>query len=119
MEEAIAENYDRILWDEVRKITKYKDELPRMMDRQTGTEEISKIFADKYEALYNTAATIIIWTSLKKKLIQILQKNFPNDLVQSNNRYSITVKELKDAVVILKLGNKEGNRLFKLFQVWF
>ena len=53
MEEAIADNDDRILWDEVRKMTKSNDELPSMMDGQTGTEEISKIFADKCEAFYN------------------------------------------------------------------
>ena len=37
-------------------MTKFKDELPSMMDGHTGTDEISKIFADKYETLYNTVS---------------------------------------------------------------
>ena len=35
------------------KNTKSNDELPSMMDGQTGIDEISKIFADKCESLYN------------------------------------------------------------------
>ena len=37
-------------------MTKSNDELPSMMDGQMGTNDISKIFADKYETLYNTVS---------------------------------------------------------------
>ena len=53
MGEAIAQNNDRVLWDEVRKINKTNHDLPNMMDGITGTEEISNIFGDKYKTLYN------------------------------------------------------------------
>merc|ERR1711874_391071 len=105
MGEAIANNNDRMLWDEVRKMTKFKDELPSMMDGHTGTDEISKIFSDKYETLYNTVSyNKHDMDKLKKEIDSNIAKECPNGLVQSNNRHSITVKELKKYVNMLKLG---------------
>ena len=43
MGEAISNNNDRVLWDEVRKFSKSSHELPSMMDGITGTEEIANI----------------------------------------------------------------------------
>ena len=40
MAEAIFENNEQKLWDEVRKITKSNDELPSMMADQTGVVKI-------------------------------------------------------------------------------
>ena len=113
MGEAIANNNDRLLWDEVRKMTKSNDELPSMMDGQTGTDEISKIFADKYETLYNTVSyNKQDMDKLKKVIDSNIAKECPNGLVQPNNRHSITVKELKEAIDMLKLGKKEENGLY-------
>ena len=113
MGEAIAKNNDRLLWDEVRKMTKSNDELPSMMDGQMGTDDISKIFADKYETLYNTVSyNKHDMDKLKREIDSNIAKVCPNCLVQSNNRHSITVKELKHAVVMLKLGKKEENGLY-------
>ena len=113
MGEAIAKNNDRLLWDEVRKMTKSNDELPSMMDGQTGIDEISKIFADKYETLYNTVSyNTQDMDKLKKVIDTNIAKECPNGLVQLNKRHSITVKELKDAVDMLKLGKKEENGLY-------
>ena len=53
MGEAISQNNDRVLWDEVRKINKTNHDLPNMMDGITGTEEISNIFGDKYKTMHN------------------------------------------------------------------
>ena len=52
--DAIAENNDRLLWDEVRKMSKTNNELPRVMDDHSSVEEIKYIFANKYDILYNT-----------------------------------------------------------------
>ena len=49
---------------------------------------------------------------LRKEIDSHIARECPNGLVQSNHRQSITVKELKDAVVMLKLGKKEENRLY-------
>ena len=54
MAEAISTNNDRVLWDEVRKMSKTSNNLPNAMDGITGTDEISSIFVDKYDALYNS-----------------------------------------------------------------
>ncbi len=53
MADAISTNNDRVLWDEVKKMTKTNNNLPNIIDGSTGIEEISDIFAEKYETLYN------------------------------------------------------------------
>ena len=53
MADAISMNNDRVLWDEVRKMTKTSNNLPNAMDEVNGTDEIASLFADKYDALYN------------------------------------------------------------------
>ena len=113
MGEAIARKNDRMLWDEVRKMSKSSNELPSMMDGQTGIEEISKIFADKCETLYNSVSyDNHDMDNLKKEIDTHIEKVCPNDLVQTNCKQNITVKELKDAVGMLKWGKKEENGLY-------
>ena len=92
-----------------------------MMDGQTGTDEISKIFADKYETLYNTVSyNKHDMDKLKKEIDSNIAKECPNGLVQLNNRHSIIVKELKDAVDMHKLAKKIRKWIiFKSLQVWF
>ena len=86
-----------------------------MMDGQTGIDEISKIFADKCEVLYNSVSyNNHDMDKLRKEIDSHIAKECPNGLVQSNHRQSITVKELKDAVVMLKLGKKR--RKWTLFK---
>ena len=113
MGEAIAGKNDRVLWEEVKKMTKSSNELPSMMDGQTGIDEISKIFADKCETLYNTVSyDNHDMENLRKKIETHIENVCPNDLVQTNHKQNITVKELKDAVEMLKLGKKEENGLY-------
>ena len=113
MGEAIARNDDRVLWDEVRKMTKSTNELPSMMDGHTGIDEISKVFADKCETLYNSVSyDNHSMDNLKKEIDSHIENVCPNGLVQSDYTHSITVKELKDAVGMLKLGKKEENGLY-------
>ena len=42
--EAVSENNDRVLWEEVRKMSKTNKELPTMMDGLSSTEEITDFF---------------------------------------------------------------------------
>ena len=53
MGDAVSENEDRVLWDEVRKITRANKDLTISMDTYDTVEDISKLFADKYDMLYN------------------------------------------------------------------
>ena len=54
MGEAVANNNDRCLWDEARKMSRETNKLPTMMDGITDEVEISNIFSDKYKTLYNS-----------------------------------------------------------------
>ena len=54
MGEAVANNNDRNLWNEARKMSKSSNKLPTMMDGITEETEIANIFTDKYKALYNS-----------------------------------------------------------------
>ena len=56
MAEAISTNNDRVLWDKVRKISKTTSSLPNNMDGITGADQISSLFAEKYDALYNSVS---------------------------------------------------------------
>ena len=53
MADAVSENEDRVLWDEVRKITRANNDLTISMDSYDTVEEISNLFADMYDMLYN------------------------------------------------------------------
>ena len=113
MAEAISENNERKLWDEVRKMNKSNDELPSMMDDQTGVVEISKIFTDKYDNLFNSVSyDNNDMKKLYREIETCIANECPNNQVQLIPRQSISVKELKDAVMNLKLGKKEENGLY-------
>ena len=47
MGEAVSSHNDRVLRDEVRKITKTNNNLPNIIDDKTEVEEISNIFVGK------------------------------------------------------------------------
>ena len=56
MAEAISDNNDRVLWDEVRKYSKSNNDLPNGMDGHSKVEEITDTFTDKYNTLYNSVS---------------------------------------------------------------
>ena len=113
MGEAIAENDDRKLYDEVNKMTKSNNELPSMMDGQTDIEEIAEIFGDKYEALYNSVSyNNHDMNKMYKDIESRIANGCPSRPMQSKHAHSITVKEVKEAAMLLKLGKKEENGLY-------
>ena len=93
MGEAIAKNDDRKLYEEVKKLTKSNNELPSMMDGQTGIVEISKIFGDKYEALYNSVSyNNHDMNKIRKDIETRIANVCPSCQMQSHHTHSITVK---------------------------
>ena len=56
MGEAISNNNDRLLWDEVKNMSITCNNLPNIIDDKTEVEEISNIFAEKYDTLYNSVS---------------------------------------------------------------
>ena len=110
MGEAVADNNDRLLWNEVKKISSTNNKLPTAMDGCTDTDEISNIFAGKYENLYNSVGyQSQDLERLTKDIEQRIQSGCPTN---ANHVHNISVKEVKDAVALLKSGKKEENCLY-------
>ncbi len=88
-------------------MSKTNNNLPSFIDGITGIEEISDIFADKYDALYNSV-------SYSQNDLSILMRNIDTQItnVCPNHSHTITVKEVKNALAKLKLGKKEESGLF-------
>ena len=111
--EAVAENNDRVLWDEVRKMSKTNDELPNVMDDHSSVEEITDIFANKYDILYNI---VNYNTDDMKRLSDNIDARIENGCnengVTNDHTHTITVQEVKDAICQLKQGKKEENGLY-------
>ena len=113
MGEAISENDDRILWDEVRKLTKTNKSLPKMMDGLTNSADITEIFSEKYKTLYNTVGYNI---QELQRLTESINSRIDNGCTDNSestcHNHMITVKEVKDAIDALKQGKKEENGLY-------
>ena len=107
MADTISKNNDRVLWDEVRKITKTSNNLPNAMDEVTGTDEISSLFADKYDTLYNSVS----YNMNEMNRLENEIKSHIN-IGCSDHIYNIYLQEVKDGISKLKLEKKEENGLF-------
>ena len=107
MGEAVSNNNDRVLWDEVKKMSNTSNNLPNIIDDKTEVEEISNIFAEKYDLLYNSVGYSV--NELERLKIDI-NEHIENK--SANHSHSISVKVIKDALSKLKLGKKEENGLF-------
>ena len=80
------------------------------MDGCTGTDEISNIFKDKYENLYNSVGYQS--QDLEKLTKDIEQRINDGCPTSTNHVHNISVKEVKDAITLLKSGKKEENCLY-------
>ena len=107
MGDAIATNNDRALWDEVKKMTKSNNNLPNVIDGTTGIDEISNIFAEKYDTLYNSV-------SFSQQDLCALTRDLASRITNAGttNTHNISVQEVKKAIMKLKLGKKEECGLF-------
>ena len=107
MGEAVANNEDRCLWDEARKMSRSSDKLPTMMDGLTDKLEIANIFTSKYKSLYNSVGyNKHDMELLRKKIDTKIANNCSNNTEKSDHNHIITVKEVKDAVDMLKNDKK-------------
>ena len=114
MGEAIAKNNDRVLWDEVRKMTKTTHDLPNMMDGIAGTEEIANIFGKKYKTLYNSVSYNM---QNMKNLENKIESHIRAECKKTSK--TISVQEVKDAIEKLKLGKKRRKWIiYKSFCIW-
>ena len=56
MAQALLEDKSRNFWDEVRKVSRNADNIPNLVDDVAGDEQISELFREKYESLYNSVS---------------------------------------------------------------
>ena len=111
--EAISDKNDRVLWDEVRKMTKTNKDFPNMMDGVTNENDITDIFAGKYKTLYNSVSyNKHDLCRLSAEIDSRIDENYPNDANNSHQVPNITVQQVKNAVLELKQGKKEENGLY-------
>ena len=103
MGEAVANNNDRCLWDEARKMSKETNKLPTMMDGITDEVEISNIFSDKYKTLYNSVGySKRNMNILRKEIETKISNGCASNPEQSDHSHLIMIKEVKNAIDMLK-----------------
>ena len=107
---AVANNNDRELWKEVKKISGSNYKLPNAMDGHTDIGEISDIFAEKYKSLYNSVG-------YNSQELDILIKDIEQRIdtgcpISSNHVHTLTVQDVKEAARLLKSGKIEENCLY-------
>ena len=113
MGEAVSENEERTLWEEVRKISRTSNELPQMMDEYSTVEDISGLFANKYDTLYNSVNyNKHAMNRLSTDINSRIDTGCTNNDNIPNHPHSITISEVNDAIIMLKHGKKEENGLF-------
>ena len=107
MADAISENEDRKLWEEVRKITRANNELPKIMDDCDTIEDISNIFAGKYDMLYNTVSyNNQDMSRLAADINVLIETKCPNKANSLNSSHTIMITEVREAINKLKHGKK-------------
>ena len=110
MGNAVANNNDRELWKEVKKIYGTNNKLPNAMDGHTDADEISDIFAEKYKSLYNSVG---YHSHELDRLIKDIEQRIDIDCpISSSHAHTITVHEVKEAARSLKSGKMEENCLY-------
>ena len=112
MGEAVAENNDRSLWAEAKKMIKSNNILPNTIDGEDDSSEITKIFCEKYDSLYNSVGySSQDMNKLVEDINSRIEIELQNTVVTNNKKEFITIKEVKTAISQLKLGKKEENGL--------
>ena len=113
MAEAISENNDRQLWNEVKKMSGTNNKLPTVMDGLNSIEQISNIFSTKYDSLYNSVGFCTHDMSrLSNDIEERIDSGCPSNDNLSNHSHIITVYEVKEAINRLKSDKKEENSLY-------
>ena len=82
------------------------------MDNTSGTENISALFTNKFKDLYNSVGfNINELASLQSSINNEIAKNSTNYNRKSDYKYSISVKDVRNAIAKLKSNKKEENGL--------
>ena len=112
MAEAIANNHQRNLWKEAKKIKQTNNSVPNIMDNVSGSDNINSLFEEKFKDLYNSVGfDKKDLESLRSKLNESIRKDHTDYKLKANYINSITVHDVKTAISKLKSDKKEENGL--------
>ena len=110
MAEAIANNKDRDLWQEVKQLKQTNKSVPNIMDNVSGSNNIISLFTDKFKDLYNSVGfDMDDLEMLLSNINNLIEERHTNFKVNSNYEYLIAVNDVKDAIHELKSDKKEEN----------
>ena len=110
MAEAIVNNRERDLWQEVKQSKQTNKSVPNIMDNVTGAKNIINLFTNKFRNLYNSVGfniedLEILCTNINNKI----KEKHNNFKVDFNYKFLISVQDVKDAIFKLKPDKKEEN----------
>ena len=110
MAEAIVNNRERDLWQEVKQSKQTNKSVPNIMDNVTGAKNIINLFTNKFRNLYNSVGfniedLEILCTNINNKI----KEKHNNFKVDFNYEFLISVQDVKDAIFKLKPDKKEEN----------
>ena len=112
MGEAIFKNDDRVLWDEVKKMTKTNNKLPNIIDDHNNPIDITNVFSDKYKTLYNSVGyKINEMRRLTDEINSRIDLECADNHKSKDHSHTINVKGVMNAIDALKQGKKEENGL--------
>ena len=110
MADAIANNKDRDLWEEAKRIKQTNKTVPNIMDNVTGSDNINSLFTDKYKNLYNSVGfNANELESLCSNINDKINEKHKDFKLDSNYEFLVTVNDVQDAICKLKSDKKEEN----------
>ncbi len=107
MAQSLQSDDKRDFWDEVKRITASRNNMPCVVDDTHGDVNISKLFADKYQDLYNSVSYNV---NDMDNVCAILEDNISNicDKGLCTSSHNITVDDVRDAILRLKPFKADG-----------
>ena len=112
MAETIANNQNRNLWAEAKKIKQTNSSIPNVVDNYSGAENINSLFAEKFKNLYNSVGfNEKDLDYLRSKLNIAIEKDCNDNELTADNFSLVNVNDVKLAITRFKSNKKEENGL--------
>ena len=107
MAKAIADNNDRNLWAEAKKIKQSSNSIPNVMDNISGSDNIKSLFYHKFKHLYNSVGFAEKdLESLRSRLKEAIRNDHKEYKFTVNKENSVSVIDVKVAISILNIIKK-------------
>ncbi len=100
MAEAIIANDNRNFWREARKINCKKKTIPNTIDEVKGDKNISELFADKYNGIYNS----VLYEDAMNRIKACVQERLHNNVAECDE---VTADDIENVISQLKIGKHD------------